>query len=341
MIKINFCDFWPGFNKSNLFFKFLEKHFNVQICDDPDYIFFSVYGNKHLSFKNAVKILYTGENMVPDFNLCDYAIGFNYIDFGDRYLRFPLYAYYQWYYRDIYQGYKLEDIALQSDEKLLNRKFCNYIYSNNVNSDPLRDIFFKELGKYKKIDSGGRHMNNIGYYVSDKIEFIKDYKFTIAFENSSMSGYTTEKLIEPILVGSLPIYYGNPQVNLDFEEDTFIRITGESDIERAVTEIITMDKNNGLYLQMLRKPKFKVDNKIEVWERHLNNFFSMIFSQPIHSARRIPNHGFVKFYTEELELQTENLSKLRERNKLKANLLMVYLRFIKHSIYSKICRWFL
>ena len=48
--------------------------------------------------------------------------------------------------------------------------------------------------------------------VSNKMDFIKDYKFVISFENSSNPGYTTEKLIEPMLVNSIPIYWGNTEV---------------------------------------------------------------------------------------------------------------------------------
>ncbi len=88
-IKVNFCDFWPGFAKNNMFLTFLEKHFSVSMDSNPDYLFYSVYGNSHLKYKNCVKILFTGENLVPDFNLCDYALGFHYLEFGDRYMRFP------------------------------------------------------------------------------------------------------------------------------------------------------------------------------------------------------------------------------------------------------------
>ena len=38
---------------------------------------------------------------------------------------------------------------------------------------------------------------------------------TIAFENSSFPGYTTEKIFEPMLEGSIPIYWGNPRVDED------------------------------------------------------------------------------------------------------------------------------
>lgn len=43
---------------------------------------------------DCIKIMFIGENIVFDFNVCDYVIGFNYIDFGDCYLRLFLYVIY-------------------------------------------------------------------------------------------------------------------------------------------------------------------------------------------------------------------------------------------------------
>ena len=70
--------------------------------------------------------------------------------------------------------------------------------------------FFVKLSKYKQVDSGGRTLNNIGGPVEDKMEFIKDYRFVISFENAEYPGYTTEKIIQPMFVDSIPIYWGNP-----------------------------------------------------------------------------------------------------------------------------------
>lgn len=53
-------------------------------------------------------------------------------------------------------------------ERLLERKFCSFVVSNGFNCDKEREIFFKLLNTYKKIDSGGRFLNNIGYRVYDK-----------------------------------------------------------------------------------------------------------------------------------------------------------------------------
>lgn len=42
------------------------------------------------------------------------------------------------------------------------------------------------------------------------LSFVAKYKFTIAFENAICNDYITEKLWRPLIVGSVPIYYGSP-----------------------------------------------------------------------------------------------------------------------------------
>lgn len=319
VIKIKFCDFWPGFDANNMFLKFLEKHFDISIDNNPDYLLYSVYGNDHLKYNNCIKILFTGENLVPDFNLCDYALGFHYLDFGDRYLRFPLYVYYQWCYADLLaiRSSTIKNIN-QADEDLVKRKFCNFVYSNNVNSDPLRNKFFEELSKYRKVDSGGRHLNNIGKPVVDKLDFIKDYKFTIAFENSSVPGYTTEKLLEPMIMKSMPVYYGNPLVHIDFNVNSLIQIKNINDFEHAIEEIIFLDGNDDIYLEKLNQPKYKIENNLEEWEKRLLAFLKGIFSQSVSLSRRRPEYGFARFHLAELNQQAELLVQRRRKNNFKA-----------------------
>jgi hypothetical protein len=327
-IRINFCDFWPGFETSNFFLKFLERHFDVQISEDPDYLFFSVYGNKHLNYGNCIKILYTGENLVPDFNLSDYAMGFHYLEFGDRYMRLPLHVYYRWYHSGIFDDRLNSTIpSALSEIAPEKRKFCNFVYSNNVNSDPSRDEFFHLLSKYKKVDSGGRHLNNIGQPVANKMQFIKDYKFTLAFENSSVPGYTTEKLLEPVIVRSIPVYYGNPLVHLDFNIGSIVRVTERNDFSRAIDEIIYLDKNDDVYLSRLSQLKFSPDNLLDEWEVKLLKFLNNIFNQEKESARRKPVFGYNRYYHEELKLQSDLLSKRRSANSFKNSVKKVIRRF--------------
>lgn len=89
-IKINFSDFWGGFdNKNNLFTGILSQRYNVEISDKPDFLIHSVYRNEYLKY-NCIKICFTGENTRPDFKKSDFHIGFDYID-DKRYLRYPLF----------------------------------------------------------------------------------------------------------------------------------------------------------------------------------------------------------------------------------------------------------
>ena len=59
-IKINFSDFWGGFNRTeNYFYNLLKEKFDVEISNSPDYLFFSLFVNQHQQL-NCKKIFYTG-----------------------------------------------------------------------------------------------------------------------------------------------------------------------------------------------------------------------------------------------------------------------------------------
>lgn len=329
MIKVNFCDFWPNFDNENLFLRFLRKSYDIEISENPDFLIYSVYGDNHLKYNDCVKILFTGENCVPDFNLCDYAMGFHYIDFGDRYLRFPLYVYYQWYHEKALQIHLTQHLNNEELKNLANRKFCNFIYSNNINSDPIRDLFYQKLSKYKRVDSGGKHLNNIGYSVFNKIYFIKDYKFTIAFENSSTPGYTTEKILEPILVNSIPIYYGNPIIQFDFNPDSFIIHKTKDLIDYTIEKVIYFDKNDDEYIKLLKMPKLSSSNTLTNWEESLKSFFDNIFSQNRIDSYRRSIYGFSSYYTDEAIFKSNLSHRKRLKNKYKACIKNIYSRIFQ------------
>ena len=49
-------------------------------------------------------------------------------------------------------------------------------------------------------------------FCKDKIKTISNYKFTFCFENVSMNGYVTEKIIDCLVAGTIPIYLGAPDI---------------------------------------------------------------------------------------------------------------------------------
>ncbi|MEP7323856.1 MAG: glycosyltransferase family 10 [Saprospiraceae bacterium] len=269
-LGIAFSDFWPELDPdSNIFVNTLRKIMHVEIRPvNPDLVFFSYYGKSHIKYR-CPKVFYTGENYRPDYNACDFSISFDY-PVTERNFRLPLYP----LYGDIYELCKPKDAVSILKSKT---KFCNFVVSNPQGKE--RNKFFKQLSKYKKVDSGGRFMNNIGHPVTDKNAFVQQYKFTLAFENSSYPGYTTEKIFQPMMVDSMPVYWGNPLIHLDFNTKSFINVNDYPDFESAIEQVIALDKDDDLYLQYMNQPYFLNNKPNEyVLEENLIKFLSNIIS---------------------------------------------------------------
>ena len=267
MIKIGYCDMYHDFDpEDNILTNMVRKHFeDVVVSGQPEFLFYGPFGTRHYFYNDCVKIFYTGEAVAPDFNQCDYAIGFDPIQFGDRYLRRPLWI-----------DETMPTELTMSDEEALNRKFCNFIYSNDTKGkgSRLRKELAKKLMKYKPVDCPGKVLNNMssdaGNRLNDwrrnKVNFISQYKFTIAFENSAYTGYTTEKKTQPLSAHSVPVYWGNPDVYKDFNREAFICANGmEDDLDRLVEQIIALDRDDENYLKMIHaKPMSDSFNENEM-----------------------------------------------------------------------------
>jgi hypothetical protein len=170
-----------------------------------------------------------------------------------RHFRWPLFAHHI-DYENAWQ--KLTKIRTKKECKQIlesKKKFCCMVVSNGNAKD--RIDFFYELSKYKQVDSGGKYLNNIGGAITNKMDFIKDYKFVLAFENSSYPGYTTEKIIQPFIVNSIPIYWGNPKIDLDFNPKAFLNAT-KLKTSQLINQIIQLDSNDELAIEMLAESTF-------------------------------------------------------------------------------------
>ena len=51
---------------------------------------------------------------------------------------------------------------------------------------------------------------------------LSKYKFSICFENSITAGYISEKIFDCFYAGTIPIYYGDPNVKESIDPDSFI-----------------------------------------------------------------------------------------------------------------------
>lgn len=283
-------DFFEGYNyENNYIINNLKKYYDVVIDkQNPDYVICSVFGNEYLKYP-AIRIMYTGENFVPNFNYCDYGIGFEYMTFADRYVRFPNYP----FYVGIYEAAMKKHII--TDEEICNKNdFCNFIYSNGSRAIPERELFFDKLSSYKKVSSAGKFRNNIGESVKDKLSFQKKSKFTIAFENSNTPGYSTEKILYAFAAKTIPIYYGDPLIAKQFNSDSFINCHDYRTFEDVIETVKQIDNNFDLYKKILQTPIFNKNTTCQeyTFEKVLLTFFDSIFSQEKDKAYRRTNYAY-------------------------------------------------
>ena len=283
-VKVRFMDYWNGFEGNYLILDILRTLYDVEICDDADYVFFSVMGESHWTVPDCcIKVFHTGENLVPDFNACDYAIGFDWMDYGDRYLRFPLYLFYDRTLLDR-MAHKHD---LPQDWSLAGEKpgFCSFVVSNPLN--PFRNEAFEKLNSYKRVDSGGRFRNNVGGPVADKLAFESSHKFSLCFENGSHSGYTTEKLVEALAARTVPIYWGDPDVGKVFNTKAFVNVHEYASLDEALLHVRELDQDDGAYLAMLREPALLPDAPaFDAEFQRLTDWLRHIFEQPLSVAGR-------------------------------------------------------
>lgn len=319
-IKIWFTDFYDGFDPfDNPLLRSLQQSYEINIDqNEPDYLIYSCYGNDFLNYK-CIRIYYTGENLKPDFNLCDYAIGFDRLEFGDRYLRYPNYAFFDNQFEQLVNPRSFEKSVL-SEKKY----FCNFIYSN-PEAHPARDKFFKQLRVYKEVISPGSHLNNSRLFVGErfandwmysKLEFQSQCKFSITFENTSTPGYTTEKILHGFISKTIPIYWGDPEVTKDFNLKSFINCHDFNNFEAVINRIKEIDNDDDLYVSILNEPPFR-DNQIpkNLEKNVLIHFFQNIFDQKIKAASRRSFYGTTLKYETNLKAMVDLSNNFKEGNK--------------------------
>jgi hypothetical protein len=149
------------------------------------------------------------------------------------------------------------------------------------------------------------HVQNAGenYWISSTKTY-QNFKFAVAFENKFVPGYWTEKMLNAVLAGSIPIYAGetpehqlavqgliNPkryiycyfnmtkargtgeQLKYDEKQPDYridsIKRTNQEDLKACVDKVRVIDQDNELYRKMVSEPIIP-GNKIEgsIYEVH-------------------------------------------------------------------------
>ena len=289
VVRLGFTGFWDAFDpRDNFFTRLLAPHWRLEIVDRPDFLIHSAIGRRKHDHRrhDCVRIFYTGENVPPDWHSTDWAFTFEHTD-HPRHFRLPHWALY-------FDPARLVRPPDHDPDAVLSRKtrFCAFLASNPLGRE--RNDFFRRLSTYKPVDSGGKVFNTLGHRVTDKYAFLADYKFAIAFENESHPGYTTEKVADPMLVDTIPIYWGDPLVGRDFDTRSFLSAHDSGSLADLVDRVVAVDRDPALHRQLLGRPWFRGNRVPRCADRQaILDRFEQIFTTPIDrvSRRRGPGRA--------------------------------------------------
>jgi len=239
-------------------------------CEDVDVLIFGPFGDRWSRVSSKIpKIHYTGENS-PCIHREDVKLnlGFRHADMNDSsYLRLPLWMLeINWFRADAERIVNPKPIPIDRCCKVymdeVRDKFCAFVVTNP--RQPARNSAFQWLSQYKNVDSAGRLFNNVGADIFAglggaggelrKLEFLKKYKFCLAYENESAPGYTTEKWLHAKAAGCVPIYWGDPKFEREFDIDSCIDARNVVTPKELIDLVSAVDLDDTLYNKMRSKP---------------------------------------------------------------------------------------
>lgn len=324
-LKISFIDFWREISSDEIerYLSYFRKEYDIELVkNNPDLVIYSCFGEEHFNYRNEKKLFICGENIVPDFNMCDYAISTVKMQYANKNLWIP---------ESFFSSKHLLKNERKITKELAERKFCSFIYSQDTvgKGARLRREFCSMLmQQYKNVDCPGKILHNfdsdklslrgdVESWHKSKLLFLNDYKFNIAFENSSAPGYITEKLVDCYMANTVPIYWGSEGDVYPYPKESMICANDYPDLETLCNRIREVDENDEAYLNILRANPFYQENrgKLPNFEEEICSFIRNIVENDSYVVKSestlTDSHRCYKYICERRRLYEKIATKLK------------------------------
>ena len=156
------------------------------------------------------------------------------------------------------QKRKLMSIMVSRKTYTLGHQYRHIIAGHILKNNLPIDIWGNGVENYKRKFPNNK--NIMGGFKSME-EMCRNYLFTIAIENTSHDHYFTEKLINPFINNTIPLYWGCKKVEEYFPKHA-IRLTGN--IGKDMNIIHTVLKNPNKYISEYKIDQEMVLNKVNL-----------------------------------------------------------------------------
>ena len=152
-------------------------------------------------------------------------------------------------------------------------RFCNFVNSNSSAGEPaVRERFARLLMRRGRVDCPGRSLANVfplprNERGSDdgalaKLAYLAAYRFTIAFENTGADHYVSEKILHALLAGSIPIYWGCPQVAEYYNPEAFVNCHEFASFEAVAAHVMAIEADPARREAMRRARMLHADSRM-------------------------------------------------------------------------------
>lgn len=240
-ISVYVVNFWDNFSLQNSAIKyFLSRSLGKRIIEvksplEADLCLTSIFTTpqKNQNTDHLFKVTYIGERVSPSFTECDLSLSMDLSDYGGKNIYCPL-----WLMHLIENKIKantslidlVNQINLNNQSMTARAHRAIFVGSND---HPMRQTIInaiKDLGI--ETDSFGSHYRPL----ENKIVASEKYTFSVCPENCWSPGYTTEKIIDALIAGCIPLYWGyldsnifnvNRVININYSNSSRSNITNE------------------------------------------------------------------------------------------------------------------
>lgn len=91
---------------------------------------------------------------------------------------------------------------------------------------PIRSGIYKNQKVFNILDKLNYKPNHLSKIykgpIESKLTTLKKYKYVVCYENAVLNGYVTEKIFDSMFAGSIPIYWGAPNITKYVPKECFI-----------------------------------------------------------------------------------------------------------------------
>jgi hypothetical protein len=265
-VYVLFYNFWDGFIEKTdsmdctFFIALLEKTFNAPIhittCTNTATVLVeSIFGNQtYLDYKKwDATFLFTGEAHYggrQNIHLYDCVLGFE--DTHEKYVKCPLYLLFLQTNPSI-----LRELAGPAAD-VIPPNHASVVITNIHGNKRLK--FIDCVERAMPLFFGGKYKNNVGgvvggcYNSTGMSDFYKRGKFAITMENSDKPYYITEKLVNGLRSGVIPVYWGTPRIGEFFNPRRFLHLKSDAtpeDMNALIRRMKTMTDDE--YANIIRE----------------------------------------------------------------------------------------